>query len=132
MKLLIRMRKEHPILHPQREMLGIDYMACGVPDISYHGESAWQVDADIASRQLGVYYSGAGLNDDEIFITYNMHWEDHAFALPALPKGKVWHKVLSTEDGIDTNIEVSSNQKKVNVKERTIEMYVGRKYNGED
>lgn len=131
-KCLIRMRKEHPILHPQREMLGIDYMACGVPDISYHGEHAWQVDADIASRQLGVYYSGSGLKDDEIFITYNMHWEEHVFALPTLPKGKVWYKVLSTSDGIETAIKVTAKQKKVHVKERTIEMYVGRKENGED
>lgn len=131
-KCLIRMRKEHPILHPQREMLGIDYMACGVPDISYHGENAWRVEADIASRQLGVYYSGAGLKDDEIFITYNMHWEDHAFALPSLPKGKTWYKVLSTEDGLETEIEIPAKQKKVDVKERTIELYVGRDHNGED
>ena len=34
---------------------GRDEMSCGVPDVSYHGENAWQIPQNVASRQLGVY-----------------------------------------------------------------------------
>ena len=55
---LIQFRKAHKTLHPSTECQGIDLARCGVPDISYHGENAWQVPNEIASRQLGVFYSG--------------------------------------------------------------------------
>ena len=30
------------------------------------------------------------IEDDFFFFAYNMHWEDHTFALPKLPKGLKW------------------------------------------
>ena len=83
----ILLRKEYPVLCPAREMLGLDQTRCGVPDVSYHGENAWQAPKEVSSRQLGVYYSGAVAGGDDCFIAYNMHWLEHKFALPALPKG---------------------------------------------
>ena len=51
---LIRFRKEHACLHQKEELRGIDRTSCGMPDVSYHGENAWQAKAEVASCQLGV------------------------------------------------------------------------------
>ena len=59
-KELIALRRGHPCLHREEELKGLDRTACGVPDVSYHGESAWQVKNEVSSRQLGVLYSGTG------------------------------------------------------------------------
>ncbi|MEG0354087.1 MAG: alpha-amylase family glycosyl hydrolase [Lachnospiraceae bacterium] len=126
MKELIAIRKTHPVLHPKREFLGMDQACCGVPDVSYHGESAWRVPTEIASRQLGIYYSGEGMQDEDCFIAYNLHWQKHSFALPALCKGKKWVPVFSTESGGISHGEPEKNQKEVVISERTITMFVGR------
>lgn len=124
-KQLIAIRKAHPVFRPVKELLGVDQYACGVPDVSYHGESAWIVSDDVASRQLGVYYSGKNAADEDCFIAYNMHWENHIFALPTLPQGKKWYQVLSTKDG---NCEAAEavTDKKVVVDARTIVLFFGR------
>lgn len=124
-KRLIAIRKAHPILHSKEPLKGRDEMSCGVPDVSYHGENAWQVPSDIASRQVGVYYHGEGQNDNDCFIAYNMHWIEHKFALPALPKGKKWYRILSTAKD-ETKEQLEENQKETLVGERSIVMYLGR------
>lgn len=122
-KRLIELRKEHSILHPEKPLLGRDETSCGVPDISYHGESAWEVPDYTASRQLGVYYHG----DTDCFMAYNMHWTEHKFALPALPKGKSWYRILSTADEtVMQEAVVEENQKETIVQGRTIVMFVGK------
>ena len=40
----------------------------GLPDVSYHGENAWQAPAEVHSRQLGVLYCAAGEQEDLCFI----------------------------------------------------------------
>lgn len=56
-KALIRIRKQYPVFAPAKEMQGLDKTRCGVPDVSYHGESAWRTPSEVYSRQLGVYYA---------------------------------------------------------------------------
>lgn len=126
-KRLIALRKEHAILHAEKPLLGRDQMSCGVPDVSYHGESAWQIPSHVTSRQLGVYYHGEESEESDCFIAYNMHWIPHEFALPALPKGKKWYRVLSTADEtVSAEEKIEKNQKKTIVDERTIVMFLGR------
>lgn len=122
---LIALRKRLPILHSEKPLLGRDEMSCGVPDVSYHGESAWQIPQNVASRQLGVYYHGEGESEGDCFIAYNMHWTEHKFALPALSKGKRWYRVFSTEEELKEEMLVE-NQKETVVNERTIIMFLGR------
>ena len=55
-KALIALRKEHPVLHRESALLGLDTISCGIPDVSYHGENAWQIPSEISSRQLGILY----------------------------------------------------------------------------
>ena len=119
-KKLIAFRKNHPILTPEQEVQGIDLSCCGVPDVSYHGEEAWQVPGEVSSRQLGVYYSGAQTKSADCYVAYNMHWLTHTFALPALPKGYGWYVKATTQDGIMNEPKLLKNQRKVELKERTV------------
>ena len=41
-KHVIAFRKAHPVFHMKQEPRVMDYLACGHPDISYHGVNAWQ------------------------------------------------------------------------------------------
>lgn len=125
-KSLIAIRKNYPVFWPEEEMQGMNQMKCGVPDVSYHGESAWRVPSEIASRQLGVYYSGMAVDGEDCFVAYNMHWVDHTFALPALSKKKKWYKIASTEEGVLKEEELLESQRLVEVKARTIMVIVGR------
>lgn len=124
-KLLIELRKSHPVLHRADLLLGLDQTACGTPDVSYHGESAWQIPAEVASRQLGILYSGSGLKDCDCFIAYNMHWTKHTFALPTLGKKKKWYQVIDTATGIHKSNELLENQKTIELKPRSIVLLVG-------
>ena len=122
MKRLIALRKFNPVFHQRQALLGLDRTACGIPDVSYHGESAWQVQDAVVSRQLGVLYSW---EDTFWFVAYNMHWEAHEFALPALKKEMKWYQVAGTEEMPD-EAECLKEQKMIEVKARTIILLQGR------
>lgn len=102
-KMLIRLRKAHPVLHSPMPLKGIDYLSCGYPDISYHGKEAWKPDTSPASRSVGIMYCGYygeidGQKDDTFFyIGINLHWNAYYFGLPQLPKGKEWVLYASTD-----------------------------------
>lgn len=119
-KELIAFRKSHPILTPERELQGIDLSCCGVPDVSYHGEEAWQIPGEVSSRQLGVYYSGAQTKSEDCYVAYNMHWLEHVFALPALPKGYGWYVKATTERGMLDVSVLLKDQRKLELKERSV------------
>lgn len=123
---LIAFRRKHPVLHCKEELAGIDRVASGVPDISYHGEAAWQVPSEVSSRQLGIYYYGEAFGDVSCFVAYNMHWLAHSFALPALTKKKKWYLAVSTQDGVLEEEILLENQKEVIVDERTICIFIGK------
>lgn len=98
----------------------------GIPQISYHGEDAWQMPAGRASRQLGVFYHEESTEKD-FYIAYNMHWLSHSFALPSLPKGMEWVGIAGTKEGVlDEKEAVPVKDKKVQLEERTIKVFVGR------
>ena len=122
---LIALRKSHPCLHREEELKGLDRTACGVPDVSYHGESAWQVKNDVSSRQLGVLYSGTGAGDQESFIAYNMHWIPHTFALPSPGKDRGWKLAADTQRGILSEPAALEDQKAIELKERSIVFLTG-------
>ena len=124
---LIAFRRKHPCLHRAEELKGLDRTACGVPDISYHGENAWQVKSEVYSRQLGVLYAGEDLGDTECFIAYNMHWLPHDFALPSPGREKRWCLVADTEKGFVSVPVPLEDQKKISLTERSITVLVSEK-----
>lgn len=126
-KELIDFRKKHPCLHRAEELKGLDRTACGVPDVSYHGANAWQVNSEVYSRQLGVLYAGEDLGDTECFVAYNMHWLPHEYALPSPGKGKRWCLAADTEEGFKEVPVPAQDQKKMELKERSITVLVSGK-----
>ena len=126
-KQLIDFRKKHPCLHRAEELKGLDRTACGVPDVSYHGANAWQVNSEVYSRQLGVLYAGEDLGDTECFVAYNMHWLPHEYALPSPGKGKRWCLAADTEEGFKEVPVPAEDQKKMELKERSITVLVSGK-----
>jgi isoamylase len=124
-KSLIMIRKDHSVFHQMRSLSGLDQTACGIPDVSYHGKNAWQVPAEVSSRQLGVLYCGKELNDTDCFVAYNMHWIEHSFALPSSTRGKKWYQIADTSAGVLKEPLQLENQKKIDIKERTIVLLIG-------
>ncbi|WP_373214168.1 Type II secretory pathway, pullulanase PulA and related glycosidase [Ruminococcus sp. 5_1_39BFAA] len=132
-KKAIQFRKDHPILHMKEEMKETDYLANGFPDMSFHGERAWYCNSENTSRLLGVMYCGAyaeksdGTPDDFIYIGFNFHWENRKIALPNLPDGMVWKKVMDTGEADGFCTEPSEGFKKsVEISPRTIVVLMGR------
>ncbi len=128
-RMLIGLRNAHPILRPEREFRIMDYAACGFPDLSYHGDMAWSPKFDNHLRHIGIMICGkyARLSrtreDDSFYFAYNMHWENHTFALPKLPKGQVWSVAFMTCDehaGIIVNKTLAEEMTSVTVPDRTI------------
>lgn len=114
-KLLISIRNEHPVLHPTKEFRIMDYAACGFPDLSYHSESPWVPKFDNYLRHIGLMLCGNyakksdGYADDFFYIAYNMHWENHEFALPILPKGLEW-KIIVSSDANDDKVTIKASE----------------------
>lgn len=135
---IIGFRKEHPVFHMPEEPKVMDYLACGHPDVSYHGEKAWCPEFEHFRRQMGIMYCGAygkkadGSPDDYFYVAFNMHWEPHTFALPNLPKEKNWHVAIHTghteNNGIWQPGEelLLEDQKQYEVPSRSIVVLIGK------
>ena len=96
-KQLIAFRKEHRILHTGKELSGGDTTSCGYPDFSCHGERAFYGGFEYQDRHIGLMYCGKAAGEEGfIYTAYNLHWDEKSFALPSLPKGQVWKKVIDT------------------------------------
>lgn len=131
-KFLIRFRKMHPTFRASSEPRLLDYMGIGKPDMSFHGIHVWQPSTEHHRRQLGVLYTGRyfkhadGREDESFYVLFNMHWEDHEFALPMTEKGKFWHRAIDTSDvqgnGFANPSEevLLKNQRSIAVKARSI------------
>lgn len=130
-KNMIALRSAHPILRQSDELRIMDYISCGYPDLSYHGDSAWYPKFDNHIRHIGVMYCGKYAHisrtreDSFFFIAFNMHWDIHEFGLPKLPKTMKWYLKADTgsRSGQDYYQEgkelLLSNQEKLTVADRT-------------
>jgi glycogen operon protein len=134
-KELISFRKRHPILHMEQILKSMDYISCGFPDLSFHGTKAWYPDYSYYNRMLGIMLAGRYAkinrkeNDSNFYLAYNMHWENHIFDLPALPKGMKWHILFDTKDSFlkeEADLTPIEDQKQCEVTARTITILVGK------
>ncbi|MGW1892862.1 glycogen debranching protein GlgX [Streptomyces sp. NPDC002004] len=87
---LIAFRGAHPELRATQHASGTQVPTTGLPDISWHGERAWEPDWSEESRLLAVMRSGTG-DEDVVYVAMNSHWEAHDLQLPELPGGRSWH-----------------------------------------
>lgn len=104
-KALIQVRKEHPVFRRKEPFRHMDYIYCGMPDISFHGTNPWYTEYDHYSRQLGVMLCGAYVSkdrtsfDESFYLAFNFHRENQEFHLPDALSGEEWNLFLSTADG---------------------------------
>ena len=131
---VIAFRKQHPILHPEKELRVMDYKSFGYPDLSYHSSRAWYASYEDVSHHIGLMYCGLyakkddGQSDDFIYVAYNFHWEAQDFALPRIKKQK-WCRIFHSapEEGYFLKEEEElENQKMVEVAPRSISIFIGR------
>ena len=102
-KNIIAFRKKHKVLHLSQETRQMDYKSYGLPDMSYHGSKAWYADFSHFNRHFSVMYCGkyalldkAG-EEQDIYIAYNMYWENQEFGVPSVRNKKKWHLEFSTD-----------------------------------
>ena len=106
-KMLVGFRKKYPILRPAHELRLMDYIACGYPDLSYHGRYAWRPEMEGHFKHIGILlcgkYAKTGRESDDTFLylAMNMNWNRQELALPKLPKGMCWAPVFSTDPEFD-------------------------------
>ncbi len=122
---LIVIRKKYSVFGVASPLLGVDKTGCGVPDVSFYGENAWQIPNQMSSRHLGVYYHHADGTD--CFVAYNMHEAEQSFALPVLSEGKKWYRIMSTAEERITEAQIPEKRKSIVLEGRTIEVYIGKK-----
>ncbi len=139
-KRMIAFRRSHPIFRQPEQLRVMDYLSCGCPDLSYHGNRAWYGGFENPNRHLGMMYAAdyvsAGsegtLSDDYFYVAYNFHGISHEFALPRLPGNRKWHVAVNTaveeQDGIfeEGQEELLEEQKTMVVTEHTIVVLIGK------
>ena len=122
---LIKFRKGHPVLYSLKDRQNNIHKS-GIPVVSYHGEEAWKIQDQVASRQLGVYYHDEDQDEGDLYLVFNMHWISHEYALPKLPKGRKWYLAGSTDDGMLEEQESLKEMKKIEINARTISVFIGK------
>lgn len=124
LKTLIRIRKEYSVFGTKEPLTGTDKTGSGVPDVSFHGENAWQMTKQKKTRKLGVFYHG--IDGLDCFVAYNMHREKQILAMPSLGKHKKWSCILSTECDMISECEQNPQQKEIIVPGRCIMLFIGK------
>ena len=129
-KFLTKLRFKHRILHESKPFKLMDYMACGYPDLSYHGIEAWRPDLSNYSHSIGMLYCGfyekEEKDQDFFYVAYNMHWTPVSFALPKLPEGMKWKLLSDTENSeSEKHVHTLKDQDKIECAERSVKILVG-------
>ncbi len=100
---MIAFRAEHPVL--RRKQFYTDTNSSGYPELSFHGERAWQFDATRPFHTFGFMFAetvadhGAA-RDCFVYCGVNTHWEERTMELPIIPAGMRWTKVAYTPEAI--------------------------------
>lgn len=97
-KKLIAFRNAHTAFHMEKEASQSDYKSTGIPDLSFHGESAWYGGLEAYRRHIGMMYGSGYAEKNTIYVAYNLHQSEHEFGLPTLPKGKKWKMIFNTAE----------------------------------
>lgn len=136
-KQLVQMRKEHPVFHRELPLRGMDYIYCGMPDVSFHSTKAWYADYNHYSRVLGILFSGKyakvnnNTDDGTFYLAINMHGEKKGFYLPNAEKGQVWSEFINTFTGVIhtefINKDILVNQRYYDVPARSIVILISKK-----
>ncbi len=95
-KTLIAFRHAHPVLRTKQFYTGVN--SSGYPELSFHGQSAWKLDAMKPFHTFGFMYAETvadhGVEKDcFIYCGVNTYWEERTLELPIIPANTRWHVV---------------------------------------
>lgn len=98
---MISFRKKHPVIKKDDFYIGNN--SSGYPELSWHGEKAWNIDINSPFLTFGFMYSEPAAdfgteNDCFIYCAVNSHWEEHTLELPIIPEGMNWKIYAYTGD----------------------------------
>lgn len=91
---LADLRRRYPVLRTGRPLREISESAKGFPEVSVHGDKAWFFDFAYERRAFGILYSGKP--DSFLYVIYNSSPDAEVIALPDLPSGCGWQKIMDT------------------------------------
>jgi isoamylase len=91
----IAFRAAHAVLRDERHPTGRPTAVTGYPDISWHGEYAWQPDWSPGNRRLALMWAPQD-GGNFIYMAANAHWEGFSPELPKLPDAAAWHLAADT------------------------------------
>ena len=123
---MIRFRKEHPVFSGLKPFKNTDYIGCGYPDLSLHGNEAWKPDLGHFSHAIGIClcenYVKGSQKTELIYLAINMHWETQELGLPKLGPGRRWNVLMDTavEDSFLQSECILDDQHVVEVAPRSI------------
>lgn len=134
-KAAIAFRKAHPALYRLGDLQEGEGLLKGIPKLSFHSEKSWYVSGEETSRLLGIMYCGSfddplqELLHDCVYVAYNFHWENRTIALPNLPEGMSWKKIVDTfrdEPGESFMIREKEYKKALELGPRSIVILIGQ------
>lgn len=124
---IMELRSRFPILRPEKPFRMTDYLACGYPDLSYHGREAWRQPQNPQKGICGILYSGlyGSENTDKqsVYLAINLSDEDAVLALPNLPVGCDWILEYSTEKKDLAFFQQKEKEDCISVPAKTIRVY---------
>ncbi len=127
-KKILAFRKSHGVFSRSNPFGFNDPMAIGYPDISLHGKEAWKPDLSGYSHTVGILlpeqYAPKAPKDAFLYLAINMHWHAQRLALPKLPLGYRWKKIIDTflEESFLSDPELLSDSRAVDVRGRSIQI----------
>lgn len=109
-RLLLKILREHPVMHRRRFFQGRDIRGAGIKDITFFRHDGQEMNDEdwnnhfaltLAMRLAGnameeVDARGNPIIDDVFYWILNAHHEPLAFVLPEVLEGDQWHLVLDT------------------------------------
>jgi glycogen operon protein len=118
-RLLIQLRREHPVFHRRRWFQGRPIYGEEITDVGWFTPAGGHMTQEEWSagfaKALAVFLNGEAINepdprgepvkDETFYVLFNAHYEPLPFKLPEEKWGKKWSAVLDTNGSFDTNGE---------------------------
>lgn len=127
-KKLITFRMSHNAFRRTRPFEMLDARGCGYPDLSIHSDEAWKSKLNNYDHAFALLYSGVYSREEEdIYVAYNMYWEEQDFALPKLAEQKKWYLIMDTDRPVSFLTEAEEmTAPKVYCAPRSIRILIGK------
>ncbi|OGH01831.1 MAG: hypothetical protein A2600_10575 [Candidatus Lambdaproteobacteria bacterium RIFOXYD1_FULL_56_27] len=96
---LIRFRKAHPNLRRESFFSGLPNPKSGLPDLSWHGQRAWEPEFDHGNNKLAFLidaYQESKRVDGYLYVAFNFEREPKFFELPRIGPKANWEVVLDS------------------------------------